>query len=67
MEKILLTCDFDVKKAVTNFGKEWEEAIRDEISEFPCILVSSWADDIEFGETWSFNTVALKDFYNLLN
>ncbi|MDB4108030.1 hypothetical protein N9672_01840 [Flavobacteriaceae bacterium] len=67
MEKILLTCEIDVKKVVSEFGNEWEQAIREEINEYPCILVSSWADDIEFGETWSFNTVILKDFYELLN
>ena len=67
MEKILLTCEIDVKKVVSEFGNEREQAIREEINEYPCILVSSWADDIEFGETWSFNTVILKDFYVLLN
>ena len=67
MGKILLTCEIDVKKALSEFGNEWEKAIREVINEYPCILVSSWADDIEFGETWSFNTVILKDFYVLLN
>ena len=38
MEKILLTCEIDVKKVVSEFGNEWEQAIREEINEYPLYI-----------------------------
>lgn len=67
MDKLKLSSITEIEKAITHFGKEWESEIKQQVKYFPCILVSSWCDDVEFGETMSFTTVSLKDFYEILN
>ena len=67
MDKLKLSSKAEIEKAITHFGNEWESEIKQEATHFPCILVSSWCDDLEFGETMSFTTVSLKDFYEILN
>ena len=62
MEKILLKDKEDLYNAIKLFGEEWEKEINEEIKEYPCILVSLYADDIEFGEIYSFTTVTINDF-----
>tara|TARA_Y100001954_G_C15418914_1_gene411209 strand:+ start:231 stop:425 length:195 start_codon:yes stop_codon:yes gene_type:complete len=61
MEKILLNSDLDLINAINKFGVEWEKEIKNEISEYPCVLVSFYANDIEFGEMYSFSAVSKKD------
>ena len=62
MEKILLKDENDLKNVINFFGKEWEKEINEEIQEFPYILVSFYANDIEFGEIYSFTSVKKLDF-----
>ena len=49
-------------KAINQFGKEWEEDIKNEISIFPCVLIASFSNDIEFGEVYQFSSVTKLDF-----
>ena len=62
MEKLLLKNEEDLKDSINFFGIEWEKVIKEEIKEFPCILISFYANDIEFGEMYSFTTVRITDF-----
>jgi len=62
MEKMLLKNNNDLKNAIIFFGIEWEKEITDEIKIFPCILVSFYANDIEFGEIYRFTAVEISDF-----
>ena len=61
MEKMLIKNNQDVKDAITFFGIEWKELIKEEVKDFPFILVSFYANDIEFGEMYSFSAVSKKD------
>ena len=62
MEKILVKNNNDLVKAINQFGKEWEEDIKNEISIFPCVLIASFSNDIEFGEVYQFSSVTKLDF-----
>ena len=62
MEKMLLKNNNDLKDAIIFFGIEWEKEITEEIKIFPCILVSFYANDIEFGEIYRFTAVEISDF-----
>jgi hypothetical protein len=64
MEKILLKNAEDVKDAINLFGIEWEKEIKEEIKKFPFILVSLYANDVEFGEIYRFTSVEISDFVN---
>ena len=63
MEKMLLQNNKELKDAINFFGIEWEKEIKDEIKTFPCILVSFYANDIEFGEIYRFTGVDISDFH----
>ena len=62
MEKILLKNEEDLKDVINLFGREWTKEIKEEIKVFPCILVSFYANDIEFGEIYRFAAVKISDF-----
>ena len=67
MEKMLLKNTEDLRGAINFFGIEWEKEIKKEIKKFPCILVSLYANDVEFGETYRFTAVKISDFSQLIN
>ena len=62
MEKVLLKNNSDLVKVINQFGEEWEEDIKNEISIYPCVLIASFSDDIEFGEVYRFSSVTELDF-----
>ena len=62
MEKILLKNEEDLKDVINLFGREWTKEIKEEIKVFTCILVSFYANDIEFGEIYRFAAVKISDF-----
>mgnify|MGYP001398064261 CR=1 FL=1 len=62
MEKVLLKNEKDLKDVINFFGSEWEKDIKEEIREFPCILISFYANDIEFGEIYRFTAVSINNF-----
>ena len=62
MGKILLKNEEDLKDVINLFGIEWTKEIKEEIKVFPCILVSFYANDIEFGEIYRFAAVKISDF-----
>ena len=62
MKKILIKNNQDIKDAIAFFGVEWEKLIKDEMKRFPFILVSFYANDIEFGEMYRFTSIEISDF-----
>ena len=62
MEKMLIKNNQDLKDAITFFGIEWRKEIKDEIKIFPSVLVSFYANDIEFGEIYRFSGIKISDF-----
>ena len=66
MEKMLIKNNQDVKDAITFFGIEWEKLIQEEVKGFPFILVSFYANDIEFGEIYRFTSIEISDFRQLI-
>jgi hypothetical protein len=66
MEKILLKNEENLKDAITFFGIEWKELIKEEVKDFPFILVSFYANDIEFGEIYRFTSIEISDFRQLI-
>ena len=62
MEKMLIKNNQDLKEAITFFGVEWRKEIKDEIKTFPSVLVSFYANDIEFGEIYRFSGIKISDF-----
>ena len=66
MEKMLIKNNQDVKDAITFFGIEWKELIKEEVKDFPFILVSFYANDIEFGEIYRFTSIEISDFLQLI-
>ena len=66
MEKVLLKNNSDLIKVIDQFGKEWEEDIKKEISIYPCVLLVSFSNDIEFGEVYQFSSVTKLDFTSFL-
>tara|TARA_B100000795_G_scaffold232909_1_gene191391 strand:+ start:21 stop:227 length:207 start_codon:yes stop_codon:yes gene_type:complete len=66
MEKMLIKNNQDVKDAITFFGIEWKELIKEEAKDFPFILVSFYANDIEFGEIYRFTSIEISDFRQLI-
>jgi len=66
MEKMLIKNNQDVKDAITFFGIEWKKLIKEEVKDFPFILVSFYANDIEFGEIYRFTSIEISDFRQLI-
>lgn len=62
MDKFLLKNNKDLLEAINFFGKEWEEDIKNEASEYPFILIGFFADDIEFGKIYRFTSIKEEDF-----
>ena len=62
MPQMYLEDKTDLKKAIDYFGIQWEKEIKLETKIFPCILISFFSDDVEFGESYRFETVSLSDF-----
>jgi hypothetical protein len=65
MEKVLIKNNQDLKDAIAFFGNEWEKLIKEEVKVFPSILVSFYANDIEFGEIYRFTAIEKSDFKDL--
>ena len=63
MDKFLLKNNNDLSKAITYFGLEWEKDIKEQISEYPCMLIGFYAEDIEFGNIYRFSSVIKSDFH----
>ena len=62
MEKILIKNNQDLKDAITFFGNEWGKLIKEEVKVFQYILVSFYANDLEFGEIYRFTAIEISDF-----
>ncbi len=62
MEKMLLKEKQDLQKAIEFFGKEHKTDLVKSVNHYPCILIGNYAEDVEFGENYSFTTVVLEEF-----
>jgi len=65
MRKTIIKNEEDLSKAIKFFGGKWKKEIRKEINHFPAILVSSYCDDIEFGEYYQFTSISTLDMIKL--
>lgn len=60
--RIVLNSDKDVEEALLCFEVEAHEEIRSIVKEYPCILIGSYAHDIDFGEIHLLSVVQKEDF-----
>ena len=65
MGKRLIRNEKELQNAIYFFGKEWEDKIKQDVNGFPCILISSYSDDVEFGEYYQFTSVKTVDIIKL--
>lgn len=68
MEKYYLKSKADLKIVKRNFNEnpDWLELIDELDFRFPCILIASYSDHIEFGDYYQFEVISLQDFDFLL-
>lgn len=62
MEKMLLKTEKDLKSAFSFFGKKYKKDIEEEVKKYPCVLIASYSEDIEFGSGYTFTIVSDEDF-----
>ena len=65
MRKTIIKNELELLKAIKFFGQEWEDEIKAEVQQFPCILISCYCDDIEFGEYYQFTSINTMDIIKL--
>ena len=65
MRKIIIKNELGLQKTIQFYGEKWGDEIRTVVKEFPCILVSCYCDDIEFGEYYQFTSIKSLDMINL--
>lgn len=65
MRKTIIKNELELLEAIEFFGQEWEDEIKAEVQQFPCILISSHSIDIEFGEYYQFSSINATDIIKL--
>lgn len=65
MRKTIIKNELELLEAIEFFGQEWENEIKAEVQQFPCILISSHSIDIEFGEYYQFTSINTMDIIKL--
>ena len=65
MRKTIIKNELELLEAIEFFGQEWEDEIKAEVKQFPCILISCYCDDIEFGEYYQFTSINTMDIIKL--
>ena len=63
MEKHLIKNKEDLNKIIRRFESEWKSEIRQEVSDYPCVLVSCFSIDVEYGGNYQFTAVKVQDFH----
>lgn len=61
METILLNSKEDLKYALSTFDK-YNDKIKSIVKEYPCIIIASYSEDIEFGCGYDFAVISMSDF-----
>ena len=69
MEKYFIKSDRDLEDVKETFKEngEWIELIEEVVKKYPCILLASYSDDVEFGDYYQFEVVTIEDFECLFN
>jgi len=69
MEKYFIRSERDLEavKEVYKENQEWIELIDEAVKKYPCVLLASYSDDVEFGEYYQFEVVTIEDFECLFN
>jgi hypothetical protein len=68
MDKYYLENEEDLQKVKEEFEEEFQmdkvyfELIDEAISTYPCVLVYSYSEDVEFGDYYQFTSVTSEDF-----
>ena len=65
MRKTIIKNELELLETIKFFGQEWEDEIKAEVQQFPCILISCYCDDIEFGEYYQFTSINTTDIIKL--
>ena len=65
MRKTIIKNELELLEAIEFFGQEWEDEIKAEVKQLPCILISSHCIDIEFGEYYQFTSINTMDIIKL--
>jgi len=65
MRKTIIKNELELLEAIEFFGQEWEDEIKAEVKQLPCILISSHSIDIEFGEHYQFTSINTMDIIKL--
>ena len=65
MGKTIIKNELELLEAIKFFGQEWEDEIKAEVKQLPCILISSHSIDIEFGEYYQFTGINNTDFISI--
>ena len=65
MRKTIIKNELELLETIKFFGQEWEDEIKSEVQQFPCILISCYCDDIEFGEYYQFTSINTMDIIKL--
>ena len=65
MRKTIIKNEIELQETILFYGEKWKDQIMSEINEFPCILISSYSDDIEFGEYYQFTSINTIDIIKL--
>ena len=65
MRKTIIKNEIELQETILFYGEKWKDQIMSEINEFPCILISSYSDDIEFGEYYQFTSINTLDIIKL--
>ena len=63
MNRFIIKTDKDLNKVINFYGTEWKKEIEESIKEFPSVLVSFYANDVEFGEIYRFEAVTFSEFH----
>ena len=65
MRKTIIKNELELLEAIKFFGQKWEDEIKAEVKQLPCILISSHSIDIEFGEYYQFTSINTTDIIKL--
>jgi len=65
MRKTIIKNELELMETIRFFGQKWEDEIKAEVQQFPCILISCYCDDIEFGEYYQFTSINTMDIIKL--
>jgi hypothetical protein len=62
MEKMILNDTLDRNRAISFYGEKYKNEIKEVVSQYPCMLIAFYSEDIEWGNGYSFDIITIEDF-----